>query len=383
MAAFEEVADENVVRSMVQTGSSHEQVAQYYQNIYHNQRGFSARSVRRYCNHHNINRITDQELFVLVGDLVGAYGHTYGRRMMQGSVRSILGITSGAVSQRRVARALQAVAPREYQARARDLIVRTNPVPYIAPYFGYKAHFDQNEKIVMYGCTHVIMVDGCSRFIVGYAAMPIKNPIAIYELIFRPAMLKYGVWDQVRMDHGQEFCLVSFVQNIISHLRSNQDRDPFKKTPSTSNYVVERFWPEVNSRVNYPIKRAINILIEQEEFDLEDPVFKYCLSRITLFISFDAVQHFINSWNRHRIPGRRGGRRGCVPLECMVSTSRTARPPSFLIPTVSESIEMYEINGGNLTRVSEFGTDPLSNNFPISCTATRIYCDVAWLLSLI
>ena len=34
MAAFEEVADENIVRFMVQTGSLHEQVAQYYQNIY-------------------------------------------------------------------------------------------------------------------------------------------------------------------------------------------------------------------------------------------------------------------------------------------------------------------------------------------------------------
>ena len=112
--------------------------------------------------------------------------------------------------------------------------MRTNPVPYIAPYFGYKAHFDQNEKIAMYGCTHVIMVDGCSRFIIGYAAMPIKNPIVIYESIFRPAMLKYGVWDQVRMDHGQEFCIVSFVQNVISHLRNNQNRVSFKKTPPTT-----------------------------------------------------------------------------------------------------------------------------------------------------
>ena len=104
------------------------------------------------------------------------------------------------------------------------------------------------------------------------------------------------------------------------------------------------------------------MLIELDEFDLDDPIFKYCLSRITLFVSFDAVKHFINSWNRHRIPGRRGGRLGCVLLECMISTSRTAHPPFFLIPTVFESVEMYESNGGNLTRISEFGTDPLSHN---------------------
>ena len=147
---FEEVADENAVREMIRRGVSHEDISQYYQNIFPGRRGLSQRSVRRYCRVQNISRINDNELIGYVENLVSLYGHSYGRRLMQGSIRSMLGISSGAISQRRIARALHIVAPREYHARARDLLIRTNPVPYYAPYFGYKAHFDQNEKIAMY-----------------------------------------------------------------------------------------------------------------------------------------------------------------------------------------------------------------------------------------
>jgi len=38
--------------------------------------------------------------------------------------------------------------------------LQTNPVPYHADYFGHKLHIDQNEKLVMYGVTHVTAVDG-------------------------------------------------------------------------------------------------------------------------------------------------------------------------------------------------------------------------------
>ena len=107
--------------------------------------------------------------------MITLYGHNYGRKMMQGSIRALIG-HSYLVSQRRISRALRAVAPMELKARARDLLIRTNPVPYFAPYFGFKAHLDQNEKIGQdYGCTHVLMIDGCSRLIVGYTSIPIKS----------------------------------------------------------------------------------------------------------------------------------------------------------------------------------------------------------------
>ena len=72
------------------------------------------------------------------------------------------------------------------------------------------------------------MIDGCSRLVAGFASMPIKNPILIYEFFFRPAILKYGICDQLRMDHGREFCLVIFVQHIIVYLRADIRRAPFK-----------------------------------------------------------------------------------------------------------------------------------------------------------
>ena len=45
--------------------------------------------------------------------------------------------------------------------------------------------------------------------------MPIKNPILIYEHLFRPALMKYGLFDQIRMGHGREFVLCIFVQELL------------------------------------------------------------------------------------------------------------------------------------------------------------------------
>ena len=163
---------------------------------------------------------------------------------MQGSIRALLEITAGTVSQRRVSRALQLVAPVAHQARAQNTLERQNPVPYFAPYFGYKGHFEQNEKIGQdYGCTHVLMIDGCSRLVPGNASMPVKNPISIYEFPFRPALCRYGIWDQIRMDHGREFNLVICVQQLLSVYRNDESRESYKQTRSTKNCEAERFWP--------------------------------------------------------------------------------------------------------------------------------------------
>ena len=67
--------------------------------------------------------------------------------MAHGSINAQ--VTSGVVSQRRVTKALLQVSPRAYQARARELVVKAKPVPYKAPYFGYKGHFDKKEKLTI------------------------------------------------------------------------------------------------------------------------------------------------------------------------------------------------------------------------------------------
>lgn len=58
-------------------------------------------------------------------------------------------------------------------------------MPYNAEYVGHKLHIDQNEKLVMFGVTHVMAIDGYSKKIVGHSTMPIKNNIIIYDEVYR------------------------------------------------------------------------------------------------------------------------------------------------------------------------------------------------------
>ena len=60
-----------------------------------------------------------------------------------------------------------------------------HPKVYKADYFEHKLHVDQNEKLVMYGVTHVVARDGYSGMITAYTTMAIKNNLTIYENMFR------------------------------------------------------------------------------------------------------------------------------------------------------------------------------------------------------
>ena len=44
---------------------------------------------------------------------------------------------------------------------------------------------DQNEKLVMFGVTHICAIDGYSGRIVAFTTMPVKNNVEIYEEIYR------------------------------------------------------------------------------------------------------------------------------------------------------------------------------------------------------
>ncbi|XP_056122949.1 uncharacterized protein LOC130101295 isoform X2 [Rhinichthys klamathensis goyatoka] len=109
-----------------------------------------------------------------------------------------------------------------------------NPIPYTAEYMGHKLHMDQNEKMVMFGVTHVAAVDGYSRKIVAHCTMPVKTNLTIYQNIYRSAVIEYGMWDQVRVDHGKEFYLTLFMQEKLAHLRNNREKQPYCQTPSTN-----------------------------------------------------------------------------------------------------------------------------------------------------
>ena len=89
------------------------------------------------------------------------------------------------VCQTRVGESLKRVDPINHSRRQYQLHRRINPTPYRCSYFGEKVHLDQNEKLVLFGVTHVCAVDGYSGRIVGYATMAIKNCMIVYEQVYR------------------------------------------------------------------------------------------------------------------------------------------------------------------------------------------------------
>ena len=46
-------------------------------------------------------------------------------------------------------------------------------------------------------------------------------------------MLQYGLWHQLRVDHGREFYLCLFVQSELRNNYGPSDIEPFRQTPST------------------------------------------------------------------------------------------------------------------------------------------------------
>jgi hypothetical protein len=45
-------------------------------------------------------------------------------------------------------------------------------------------------------------------------------------------MLNYGIWDQIRVDHGREFYLMLFIQDHLKHLRYDTNKSAFVQTSS-------------------------------------------------------------------------------------------------------------------------------------------------------
>ena len=114
--------DDDFILNLLQRGYSYKQISDYYQGLNSAVCGLSARSFRSYCKLNNLTRLSDDDVTVIVHHLVNNYDHSYGRRMMQGSICSLLGITVAVVSQRRVSRGLQLVAAVAHQARAQDTL---------------------------------------------------------------------------------------------------------------------------------------------------------------------------------------------------------------------------------------------------------------------
>ena len=110
------------------------------------------------------------ELDEVVSARIRAVGDSYGRRTLHGLLHSE-GIH---VSQRRIAAHTHR---HELASRTQSMAQHINPVPYVAHCFGDKLHVDQNEKL------NIVAVDGYSRKVVAFVALPNKNPFYIQNTI--------------------------------------------------------------------------------------------------------------------------------------------------------------------------------------------------------
>ena len=154
------------------------------------------------------------------------------------------------VSKGKASQSLKRLDPSSHQIRHEIAGRSLNPKCYNADYF-------QDEKLKMFGVTHVMARDGYSGMTVAFSTMPVKNKLIIYDEIYSYFTTTCGLWDQVRVDGRQEFNLVCHILEYLRDQRTNPAIDPFKSTKLTDNNIIECIWVEVNSRVNYPIRNAL------------------------------------------------------------------------------------------------------------------------------
>ena len=48
---------------------------------------------------------------------------------------------------------------------------------------------------------------------------------------YRPIVLHYGLWDQIRVDFGREFSLMLSIQQRLAHLRHDCCKEAYVQSP--------------------------------------------------------------------------------------------------------------------------------------------------------
>ena len=75
----------------------------------------------------------------------------------------------------------------------------------------------------------------------------------------------------------------------------------------------------MNARVNYPVKKILNALVNEENIDMDDEATKFCVSWVTSRVCHVGSLQVIDAWNSHSIPGKGIDCSGSPPpLYCIV-----------------------------------------------------------------
>lgn len=206
---------------------------------------------------------------------------------------------------------------------------------------------------------HAVFRDGYSGSIENWITLPSKNPIQLYSQFYRPILLKTGVFDQVRVDMGKEWVLILFIQELLSGFRENMDKPAHVKTTSKKNLTIERIWPEVNSRVNYPIKRVLVDLEEKGILDMTNENVQFCVSWFTCGVAKVGMKRFVDAWNNHRIKGKPGN---AVPSIRKLQSNTLKPLTEAVVPNEEHAVRMFEAQGGQLQREWRVGRDLLTGD---------------------
>ena len=83
------------------------------------------------------------------------YEHKYGGKLLQQSIRVLMGETHNVISQKRISRALKLVPILSNKARLIDLVGHCNQVLGHATYLGYKCYLAKNKRTGKDVCMHI------------------------------------------------------------------------------------------------------------------------------------------------------------------------------------------------------------------------------------
>ena len=121
------------------------------------------------------------------------------------------------------------------------------------------------------------------------------------------------------------------------------------------NLVIERLWPEINMRVNCPIKTALNSMVAEDLVSMDNEDDMFTVSTVAMAAASFGSSKFVEAWNEHPLPGKG------VPSVLQEANCTAAVIPPHLLPSSDDAVQIYEAAGGHITAPSTFGTDVLAN----------------------
>ena len=186
------------------------------------------------------DKVDPAQLDQWVKEEVESLGPNYGERMIAGSLRARH--PGYSFTRRAVGESLARLFPVAHTARRHWATKRLERGHYHAPHFRYSWHLDLACKLQNFRIYVGAIVDGDSRLCCSLVAILNKLPITIYEQVYLPFVIAYGMPDQLVTDKGREWLVAAFVQHHLS-LLANQGQAPTRAahrfTTSTRNTRVE------------------------------------------------------------------------------------------------------------------------------------------------